>query len=71
MKKGDLTMDASTAFINMTKLEYASIEAMKGLLSNSDLSEGWTEDGINIIPPHAIKVAKELLKQLEGDNHAI
>lgn len=45
----------------LTKLEYASIEAMKGLLSVPNNTE------FNIVCTQAIQCAKALLKQLEKE----
>jgi hypothetical protein len=46
--------------LGLTKLEYAAIMAMKGMLSNGDIYEKHS-----VIAYDSIAYAKELLKQLE------
>lgn len=47
--------------VGLTKLEYASIEAMKGLLSVPNNAE------FDIVCTQAIQCAKKLIKQLEKE----
>ena len=49
----------------LTKLEYAAIAAMKGLLSNLDSSN---EDLIELVAPSSIFLANALFDELEKTN---